>query len=62
MNKVMYFHEQSGDALQMAINKFAECHKILQISYCDVSSGHGCMVLYEYDMMRYLKEHNYELA
>ena len=46
MNKVVYFHEQSGTALEMAINRFAECYEILQISYCDVVSGHHCMVLY----------------
>lgn len=47
MRKVVYFHESSGEALQMAINEFAEGgYEILQISYCDVPSGHSCMVLY----------------
>lgn len=46
MNKVVYFHEESGTALEMAINRFAECYEVLQISYCDVASGHHCMVLY----------------
>ena len=46
MNKVVYFYEQSGTALEIAINRFAECYEILQISYCDTASGHHCMVLY----------------
>lgn len=47
MNKVVYFHEQNGTALERAINKFAECYEILQISYVNQSSGKSCLVLYK---------------
>lgn len=47
MNRVVYFREKSATALEMAINKFAECYEILQISYCDTSWGYSCMVLYK---------------
>ena len=47
MNKVVYFKENSGGRLEMAINQFAECHEILQVSYNNPCSGHHCMVLYK---------------
>lgn len=51
MNKVVYFHETSGVALEYAINKFAKCHEILQISYQSSTSGKSCLVLYkDYDI------------
>lgn len=51
MNKVVYFHETSGGALEYAINKFAECYEILQISYQNNASGKSCLVLYkDYDI------------
>jgi hypothetical protein len=51
MNKVVYFHETSGGALECAINKFAECYEILQISYHSSASGKTCLVLYkDYDI------------
>ena len=47
---VKWFFEDSGIALQDNINKFAEKHNIVQISYAidiDASLSYTCMVLYE---------------
>lgn len=50
MNKVVYFCEKTGMALEMAINKFASCYEILQISYVSHLGGRkSCMVLYKAD-------------
>lgn len=47
MNKVVYFHKSTGEELEKAINKFAECYEILQISYANQSGGKSCLVLYK---------------
>lgn len=47
VSQVKCFKGQEQCELEYKINKFAEDHKIIQISYSAIKGYHYCMVLYE---------------
>lgn len=48
MNRIKYFEEYTGYALQDKINEFAKEYEIIQVStYMEVDKSVGAMVLYK---------------